>query len=60
MINKIDKIWRELVTIEYVLVQGYSDDVKKDQKRLNELRFLHDRLLKINKLLGKNETYRQR
>lgn len=50
MKEKIDKVYQDLISTEYVLVQGYSDDVKKDTERLNDLRFIYDRLLKINKL----------
>jgi len=46
-----EKIWRELVTIEYVLTQGYSDDIDKDTKRLNYLREIYDRNEKIEELL---------
>lgn len=32
-----EKEWRELVTLEYVLTWGYSDNEKKDEKRYMEL-----------------------
>lgn len=36
--NLTDAEWRELVTIEYVLTWGYSDDEEKDRARQKELR----------------------
>jgi hypothetical protein len=30
--------WKELVTLEYMITHGYSDDEAKDIKRLKELR----------------------
>lgn len=32
-----DKEWQELVTLEYVLTWGYSDDEATDEKRYKEL-----------------------
>jgi hypothetical protein len=48
-----DKILKELSTIEYVLTWGYSEDEKKDTKRLTDLRILRDRCLKIEKIKDK-------
>lgn len=50
-------IWRQLCTVEYVLTQGYSQDVKKDEALLKDLRFQYDRYLKIKKI---KETYEVR
>ena len=49
----IDKIWREIVTLEYVLTQGYSNYEVSDTRRLNDLRFLYDRLCKIKRIKDK-------
>lgn len=50
---KRNKIWSEIIAIEYTLSQGYSDDVKKDENRLNHLRFLHRRNIKLIKIKSK-------
>lgn len=46
-------IWNEIVVLDYVLSQGYSEDVKKDEARLIELRFRYDRYLKLTNLQRK-------
>ena len=33
--------WQELVTLEYILTQGYSENEKVDEDRLKELRLKH-------------------
>lgn len=35
--NETPELWKELVSLEYVLTWGYSDDLKKDEKRYKEL-----------------------
>lgn len=47
------EIWDEIVVLDYVLSQGYSDDEKKDTNRLNELRVLYDRYLKLTNIQRK-------
>jgi hypothetical protein len=37
-LNLSDKEWQELMSLEYVLTHGYSEDEKVDEKRLKELR----------------------
>ena len=49
-------LWRQICTLEYVLSQGYSNDVKEDTRILNELRFQYDRYLKIKKIKEKYEA----
>lgn len=46
-----NELYKELITIEYVLTQGYSDNVDKDTDRLNELRLIIHRDKQINKIL---------
>lgn len=33
-----NKEWQELVDLEYILTQGYSDNPDKDEKRYKELK----------------------
>jgi hypothetical protein len=49
----MDKIWSELVALEYILTQGYSDDFERDKSRLMELRFLRQRQLKLIRITTK-------
>lgn len=35
--NLTDEEWREIVTLDYILTQGYSDDLEQDEKRYKEL-----------------------
>jgi hypothetical protein len=39
---------RELITLEYVLVQGYSEEIENDTKRLDELRKKREKLKNNN------------
>lgn len=43
-------LWRQICTIEYVLTQGYSDDVEKDEALLNYLRSQYEKYLKLTKI----------
>lgn len=54
-----DKEWSELITLEYVLTWGYSDDLKKDEERyqiLSDKKWktieLYRKCLKIDKYLS--------
>jgi hypothetical protein len=44
---------KQLCAVEYVLTQGYSQDVKKDEALLQDLRFRYERYLKLTKLKNK-------
>ena len=47
------KILTQLANIEYVLTWGYTDDEERDTKRLQHLRVLRERCLKIEKIKDK-------
>ncbi len=48
-----DKILQQLSTIEYVLTWGYSDDEERDIQRLQDLRIIRERCMKIEKIKDK-------
>ena len=50
-ISELDEYKQEVYTLDYILVQGYSQNYEKDTERINLLTKIIDREDNINSLL---------